>query len=235
MSKPKCTYIFKRGKNANTQCTRYLKYTDTGYCKKHHDTTNTKNKLDMSQNIQTEQVIEIQNNYSNMTMDDVLGQYETLSIGGINNRREEINEKYEKYRYLCDQKEIIPDYHLNLEELDTVINEMTAEALEDIHGAGGMKYSEEFVKTSLFNINLILFNGAEQMSKLQDKYTDLDGLTNDIFEAEEEYKRVLYEIYREHYEEIDEYLSPLTTYALLVVKTTSMRYMKNKKKTSTEE
>jgi hypothetical protein len=237
MSKIRCKYVFKRGQNKGQNCQRYMKNQSTGFCKKHdtgkktdtlisYNTTPDKNNNIFGQTI--EPISE--------TVLDVVETFRLDSLAGQEERENNNQEKYETYKFLCQKQdvEIDPMINPNNPELDTVINEMTAEGLNKIHD-GEMKYSEEFMVNALFNINVMVFNSAEVLSKLQDKYTNLEGLTKDVFDEEDEYKKVLYEIYTEYYEEIDQYLTPLTVYAMLVVKTTSLRYVKNKKKKSSEE
>ncbi len=237
MSKTRCKYVFKRGQTKGQNCKRFMKNPDTGYCKKHDTGKKTDNFITKDETLYKMNTIFGQKiEPVNESILDVVETFKLDSLAGQEERENNNIELYAQYMYLCENNNIPPDQLIqpNSPELEDKIIEMTAEGLNKMHD-GDMKYSEEFVRNSLFNLNVMLFNSAEQLSKLQDKYINLEGLTNDVFEEEKEYKNVLYEIYCEHYEEIDKYLSPLTVYAMLVVKTTSLRYAKNKKKKSSEE
>ena len=137
---------------------------------------------------------------------------------------------YDQYVEYCKVNNEMPEPRNKFNEKEFLKD--VAEDLEEIHKP---KYTEEFIRDSLFNLNLVAFSIVEKGSiMLKDMYpnkdiADLRGLTKDVYDEERLYKDVLYDIYVEHSEIIDNYISPLTTYALLSIKSIGTRAITNKK------
>lgn len=62
--------------------------------------------------------------------------------------------------------------------------------------------------------------------------SNLAGLSQDIRDDKEEFLVILKDLYREHHEEIDVYITPLTVYGMFMMEKIQNRYMDNKKKIS---
>ena len=238
-----CKYVIKKGKKAGQNCDVKGQEKYNGFCKRHYDRNNKENN-DMDESIFIDSNVKTNdNNFRNMSetprdpYPEIIRKYKPEKVLNIieevqPEKREEYSDLYMKYKEGCDirQEEPIEYEDFNDEEyLKDVAND-----LENIHAP---KFDEKFIKDSLFNLNLVAFSFVEQGSTiLKEKYpdkelTDLQGLTRDVYNEEELYKEVLYDIYREHYDVIDEYLSPVTTYVMLSVKSIGMRYSRNKKTT----
>lgn len=149
----------------------------------------------------------------------------------ISTKNKKNDRLYEQYKEAC---EIKGDEALNYDEFDE--NEYLKNVAQELENINTPKFDEGFIKDCLFNLNLVAFTGLEQGSQIlkemypEKELTDLTGLTRDVYEEEELYKKVLYDIYKENYEIIDLYLSPVTIYGLLSLKSIGVRYARNKKK-----
>lgn len=210
-----CTYKQTKGKNKGELCGKTAKYTyeNNQYCKFHYKRVQKKggeNPMFTQTNInkqdnEQENKQEKQNKQHEQSIEDIIDNYNE-------NKQKNYEDVYDDYM----------NEHNNLEN-----EEDYEEVAQDITRT---MYSEKFIKDSLFNINLIAMNGVETCSKLQDKYANLEGLTNDVLDDEEMYKEVLYNIYLENPAEIDKYLSPMVQYMLLVTKNVGTRFAVNQKK-----
>lgn len=147
------------------------------------------------------------------------------------NKTEKTERLYEQYKEACDIK---GDEAIDYDDFNE--NDYLRDVAEELENMNAPKFDESFIKDCLFNLNLVAFTGIEQGSQIlkemypEKELTDLTGLTRDVYEEEELYKKVLYDIYKENYEIIDLYLSPVTIYGLLSLKSIGVRYARNKKK-----
>lgn len=65
--------------------------------------------------------------------------------------------------------------------------------------------------------------------------SNLAGLSQDLRDDKDEFLAILKDLYREHHEEIDMYITPLTVYGMFMMEKVQARYMENKKKISRGE
>jgi hypothetical protein len=234
MTNKLCKYINTRGKNKGLQCPIGGKDNYNGYCKRHFERHGhkeiTNNEVN---NIQPVEDVKEFPRRNVIDFDGIINKYQNQRQEFTEieqNHNEEKDNIYEQYIEYCKTNNQIPD-NKNSFDKDKFLKDV-ANDLEDLHSP---KYTEDFIRESLFNLNLVAFSLVEEGSKImKDKYpekdlTDLGGLTKDVYDDQEIYKNVLYDIYVEHYDVIDNYISPITTYCLLSIKTIGTRAVKNKK------
>ena len=242
MTKNLCKYIINKGPKKGTQCP--VKGNDDkydGYCKRHFDRhikdVNTKNVInDVADLVVNEEIQKDKKDFpirQTIDFDKIINKYkhDEKTYDYLEKENKQLKQDtYDQYVEYCKVNNEMPEPRNKFNEKEFLKD--VAEDLEEIHKP---KYTEEFIRDSLFNLNLVAFSIVEKGSiMLKDMYpnkdiADLRGLTKDVYDEERLYKDVLYDIYVEHSEIIDNYISPLTTYALLSIKSIGTRAITNKK------
>lgn len=235
-----CRYVFTRGNKSGENCHIGGKDKYRGYCKRHFE-RHFKSDNDTNETIFNSPNVTIGNSMDKRPQLKEKRDNENDPFLSIINKYQpqpepepepEFSDLYKKYKEGCSIKNEDPIEYAEFDE-----SEYLKQVGDELNEMGTPKFDEEFIKNSLFNLNLVAFTGIEQGSQmLTDLYpdkidTDLTGLTRDVYEEEELYKEVLYEVYKDNSDVIDQYLSPVAIYGLLVVKSVGVRYGKNKKKT----
>lgn len=239
MTKKNCKYIINKGKKKGEQCPVGGNDKYEGYCKRHFD-RHIKDKAinnvinDLTEMTVTEDVKKEFPTRQTVDFDQIINKYqnESSTFNELEKENNQIkNDIYNQYLEYCKANQEIPEPRHKFDQA-AFLKDVAGE-LEEMHSP---KYTEDFIRESLFNLNLVAFSLVEEGSKIiKEKYpekdiTDLSGLTKDVYDDEKIYKDVLYDIYVEHYEVIDNYISPITTYALLSIKSIGTRAIRNKKK-----
>lgn len=234
-----CKYVIQKGDKKGTNCNVKGQGKYGGYCRRHYERNN-KDNNNIDESIFIESTVKNNvNNITNLSKDpypDIIKKYKPEKINLLENVNQEKSDEpsnlYMKYKEGCEIKQKEP---IDYEDFDD--EEYLKEVANDIEELHKPKLDKEFIQNSLFQLNLVAFSLVEKGSTiLKDSYpdkdiTDLKGLTKDVYDEEKLYKEVLFEIYKEHSDFIDDYLTPLTTYLMLSVKSIGMRYLENKKKT----
>lgn len=98
--------------------------------------------------------------------------------------------------------------------------------------------TKERAASSLFQLNLLVTKVLELTStnfKDQLGGTDLSGLTDDVLKARKELEEVLAEIYSQHGPKIEQYLSPVSQYSMIMLSLGTQRALANRANQKKEE
>lgn len=120
----------------------------------------------------------------------------------------------------------------------TAVKDATGKVISTTVSAVPLALTKERAASSLFQLNLLVTKVLELTStnfKDQLGGTDLMGLTDDVLKARKELEEVLAEIYTQHGPKIEQYLSPVSQYSMIMLSLGTQRALANRANQKKEE